>query len=267
MKTIKVDLHNHFTTKSKVLDVNRVADRVREALGEGGICSLVNYDDRRFEAFAERTEPYGNRLGNAVYFPDRKVTIIKGEEVPTLQGDLLVLGLEEGRHLTPRKELSWSLCESSDNDGIIIIPHPYFHSKVGPTLEKNPENLKSIHAIETRNGNASIRANDMADHLWYNTTAVGKFGKYSGRVGWLCNSDGHSFREVGSSYTKVEGFEFSDARSLNCRLREAIKVYPIYFRSIRSYRVSFTHSAIIGTSILASKFRIPWSRGDKEALR
>ncbi len=267
METIKVDLHNHFSTMSRVLDPNKVADRVRETLGEGGICALVNYDDRRFEAFAEKAEPHGDRFGNAVYFPDRKVTIIKGEEVPTLQGDLLVLGLEEGRHLTPRKELDWSLCEARDNDGIIIIPHPYFHSNVGSALEKNPENLKNIHAIEARNGNASACANNIADYLWYSTTTMGKFGKYSGRVGWLSSSDGHSFREVGSSYSGICRFDFSDAKSLNDGLKEAIKIYPSKFRANRSYIGLSIHAAILLPLKIASKMGIQVSRGDTESLR
>ena len=98
MRTVKADLHNHFTTRSRVLDPNKVADTVRESLGEGGICAIVNYADARYEAFARREEPLATNFGNAVYFQDRKILIIKGEEIPTQQGDHLVLGLDEGTH-------------------------------------------------------------------------------------------------------------------------------------------------------------------------
>mgnify|MGYP001588878300 CR=1 FL=1 len=263
MDTIKVDLHNHFTTKSRVLDVNRVADRVREALGPGGICALVNYADQRFEAFANRAGSYGgDRYGNAVHFPDRDVTITKGEEVPTLQGDVLVLGLEEGRHLTPGRELDYTLCEGRSYGGVNIIPHPCFHSAAWNYLatQRNFECAEDIDAFEIHNGNVSKRLNGKVGELWLHYMGL------SG-CGGLASSDGHSFREVGSSYTEILGFNFQDAKTLNDGLRTAVKMVSPGYKKTHSLWGPLVHMGILGSLMIADKMWIPVSRGDKESLR
>ncbi|MBI2452166.1 hypothetical protein HYV50_03760 [Candidatus Pacearchaeota archaeon] len=269
METIKADLHNHFTTKSRVLDANKVADRVYEALGNGGICALVNYDDRRFEGFAERAEPIGNRLGNAVYFHDRNVLVIKGEELSTQQGDLLVLCLEEGKHLTQRKNLEDSLKEANDHNGIIILPHPYFHSRVGGTIEQNPKYFDYIDGIEIHNGNASRKANIRAQWLAGKTNFNNACEKYL-HIGWLASSDGHSFKEVGSSYTilKLPNIKFSSSEGIIKELRNAIRLGGSYgYKKNYSMLGFIQHISIITPMFLLLKLGIKLSRGDTEALR
>jgi hypothetical protein len=265
MKTIKADLHNHFTTKSRVLDVNRVADRVYESLGKGGICALVNYEDKRFEAFAERAEPFGNRLGNAVYFPDRDVLVLKGEEIPTLDGDLLVLGLEEGAHLTSAKPLHYTMDEGKEKGGIIVVTSPYFMSETGDFLERFPFCIRHADAIETHNGNATKRANRKAEELH-------ESGVRNGYVllGKIAVSDGHSFREVGSSYTEffVETKpEYSNSKDVVSQIRGLVRAADRELHTTNSRLGTFCHATALVPHIIASKMGYEINRGDSEALR
>lgn len=286
MRYVKADLHNHFSTKSRVLDPNKIADTVRGRLGIGGICALVNYGCQRFEAFARKAESSATRLGNAVYFPDREVLIVKGEEVPTEDGDLLVLGTQEGFHMALRRQtLEYSLREATEEgNGITIIPHPYFHSRVGEKIEKEPEILSSVDAIEIHNGQSSYRSNNKARRLHR------KVGARFYNLGKLASSDGHSYFEVGKSWTALQMprdfSQLNNSESLIENLRRAIKETSDYFsdespydydysderfRRERSITGTLIHAGILASMIVGDgilrKFGKQISRGDAEALR
>lgn len=270
MRIIKADLHNHFTHRSKILDVNRLADIVYQRGGNGAICALVNYDDKRFEAFADRAEkasPRATRIGNAVYFPDRNIYIVKGEEVPTQEGDLLVLATEEGIHLSQGQPLEYSLKEGEEKGGIPIITTPYFMSKVGKTIKNSPGLFaKSPIVIEVHNGEATKNANRQAYELYRWLKA-----RLDNDVAAVVNSDGHSFREVFSSYTKFtvddDLFKTTDMKEFTKQLRDTIRYASRTFHATHSRLGALEHSVVIGGIILASKVGIHISRGDREALR
>lgn len=263
MATIKADLHNHFTTLSRVLDPNKVADIVRKKLGFDGMCALVNYDDQRYEALARKSGPHATSTGNALYF-NQGAWVVKGEEIPTSTGDLLVLGLSEGTHLTPHRSIAETIDEAKAAGGVIIVPHPFFHSNVGAEINANTNQqyIYSIAGIEIGNGNASKKQNSLALDL--------VMGLHE-EIGGISVTDGHSFA-IGRGYTsfQVSEAQFTPsqtAQEFSARLEQMIRFSDrshVYASRGLDYS---THAAIIAGHIAANKLRVKLSRGDPEALR
>jgi len=224
-----VDVHNHFSTPSKILDFSEVIDTVRARLGERGSCGLVNSNEQKYEAFVRNARGTYTNLGNAIYVPGHEVFIFKVEEIE-LEGrkDILVLGLEEGRHLTPGRTLEETLNEAQDNNGIIVAAHPFYRGGVGPSLEENTDLLKHFDAIEVHNGEAAFSipfllpkdANEKAQQFYIDVRWENP------HLGCLASSDGHSFEEVGTSYTLLNMPIYSELRTAKdvvLHLRNAVR--------------------------------------------
>ena len=270
IRKIKADLHNHFTTKSRVLDPHQVADRVLYKLGAGGLCALVNYRDRRYEAFAEQAQdlPLVYNFGNAIYFQGRDVLIIKGQEFPVAEGgDLLAIGLKENIEIPEGKSLEYSLKEVLDKGGINIITTPYFKSNVGDTLTGKQSLLDFVDAIEVHDGEVFLgKANKQAKRLY---EIVKNDYSY---IGQIASSDGHTFREVGSSYTEMEMPLYqilNSSLSVKEALRKAVRGSQddLMLHKMSSPLGFLLHAGIISTMIIASKAGIQLSKGNPKALR
>lgn len=273
----KVDFQNHWTTKSRVLCPINVFRQASERLGTNGIAGLVNYNDQRYEAFAERALDFD--IGNAVYSSAFETMIVKGEEIGTQEGDLLVMGLPKGKNLTryPEKRkrtLEDTMREAVDENGIVIITTPFFRSRVGETMLQNPELWKYVDAVEVHNGNVSRKPKDKAIGLYH----IGRQENPS--MGVLASSDGHSFREVGTSYTRMSVPKLDTIKKPEKvveALKEALKEtsFPD-FKERRNYVDPAIHAGIIGAVILTEKLpsfvRRSWpfssivDRGDPESL-
>lgn len=273
MLTIAADLHNHFTTKSRILDPFEVVARVRNALGEGGMCAITNFKDQRYEAFAQAAEgafPTSINWGNAMYFPGDRVAIVRAEETRTASGDVLVIGMQEGIHLPLGESLEHTLKYGQAQRGIVVLTSPYFRSNVGNEVLMNRALMNEVDAIETHNGSASRKANASARAL------AERLGPEFPRLGYLAASDGHSFREVGSSCTFLsmnEGYDkIEGAEGFAQRLRVAIHgthnhPYAIIHRRVHSRIGPMVHGAIIAYLIAAQKAGFKPSLGDPYALR
>ncbi len=279
-RVIKADLHNHFTTLSKVLYPEKVAVKVRETLGPGGLCALVNYKDCRYEAFAKKAEKVQSaiNLGNAIYFKDFDVVVAKGEEYPTAHGDLLILGSPEGFHLDYdlfNKEISikgFDYCSqrSADIGCTNVLPHMFLKSEMGKLMtDENQEYgkyyVRDLHAIETHNGNA----------IFFNTPARKVYASLTDnlgmKIGQLSSTDGHSFREVGMCYTELDFPEYSELKSaedFQMALRNAVinSRNPERLHKRNSYIGFAKHAGAIVSIKLLRKARINPHFGDKEAL-
>jgi hypothetical protein len=213
MRTIKADLHNHLRTSSSIRegDFNRAISVAKSRLGSGGIVGIVNFEDNRYEKFVGLKE-YSNRidLGNACYVYDEDILIVKGQEVPTLEGHLLVLGAAQNVHLKAGRNVEDSIKEAKDENGIIIADHPFYRDGLGPFLETSLDTLENIDAIETYNGEAvwipgltPIYANSKARSFQE------RVGMTYG-VGGIAVSDGHSFYELGRNWTELDmPFDYS----------------------------------------------------------
>lgn len=207
-RKVKADLHNHLNTSSNMKGLfNPAIDIASERLGSGGIFALVNFEDERYEQFSEEKGYERTDLGNALYVPRKDILVIKGQEVPTQDGHLLVLGLEKGVRLKSGESLARTMSEANSNNGIIVADHPFYTAGIGSLLEKAPDFLRYFHAIEGHNGEAAFgfpigpfprNANRKAQKF-YDKASI----DYP-HLGMISASDGHSLHELGRSYTVLE---------------------------------------------------------------
>jgi len=205
MRIVKSDLHNHLKTRSEMSGLfNPVIDVIERKLGTGGVLGLINFEDNRYEEFIQQKGYERVDLSNAVYIPEKDVLVVKGQEVPTKQGHLLVLGLRKDISMKSGRTLEDTIKEANDNDGIIIADHPFYCEGIGSYLTENPELLQKFDGIEVHNSEAALRlpfltpknANKKAKKFfnsWRETYDLAE----------IYSSDGHSLREIGRDYTNI----------------------------------------------------------------
>lgn len=212
---VKADLHNHLRTRSDMYGLfNPAIDKAKKRLGARGILGVVNFDDRRYEDFVDQRGYDREKIGrNAIYVPEKDILVVKGQEVPTNDGHILVIGLNYGVHLKRKMNLSDTLKNAADENGIIILDHPFYRDGVIDYFRNNVDELRKISGIEIHNGEAAFGfrrfpvlqdtfpygANENA-RIYYNDLL--KTGNRY-RIGALSFSDGHSIYEIGRSYTNL----------------------------------------------------------------
>lgn len=133
----------------------------------------------------------------------KEIEIIIGSEIKTDKGDIIGLFLNE--EITSRR-LEEVIDEIKDQDGFIILPHPY------KTFDYIPDNLLNrIDAIEIFNGRISNGLNNKAQKL-----AREKKLLFTG------GSDAHLVRNVGSVVTVFEDdLELLTVNNIKQKLRTA----------------------------------------------
>ncbi len=234
---IKADLHNHLSTFSNIpREFNKTIDITKKRLGTKGILGIINTNDKRYETFSNLSGYDRENIGNALYIPKKDIWVLRGQEVFTKQGHLIVVGLEAGFNLQNNRNLEDSLKESKDNKGIIIAVHSFFIGGIGPYLIKNHKLLKYFDGIEVRNGEA-FYGNKKAKMFY-------ELIKDDFDLGALSFSDGHSLYEIGNCYTSLNNFSFNDSEELNNNLRESIKQHKKYSKDKQhfSFLGSLEHS-------------------------
>ncbi|MEK6824170.1 MAG: PHP-associated domain-containing protein [Nanoarchaeota archaeon] len=227
-KKIKADLHNHLRTSSILedSDFNNSIDFASKKLGSGACFGLINMHDRRYEKFSALKGYEREWIGenkNAVYIPEKDVLIVRGQEVTTKQGHLLVLGLGYDVHLKNGVSLEETLKKAKDNNGIIIIDHPFYMEGTGNYLEKNSKLLENIDAIEIHNGEASFGLPLGLFPIGANKKAQKFYSKIKNdypHLGAIASSDGHSIEEIGSSWTEIDKPEYN--KNFVCSLKSSI---------------------------------------------
>lgn len=222
LRKVRADFHNHLRTSSRLKDsdFNTAIDIASERLWLGGTFGMINFADKRYEKFIglkgyERV--YIGENKNAIYIPEKDILVIKGQEVPTRQGHLLVLGLSYDEHITQYQTLEDTLNEAKDKNRTIIADHPFSFEGIGNYLKQDDKNyrlLRKIDAIEIYNGEASIRplANWRAQNL-FNTIVTYPTGAIS-------TSDGHSFYELGTNWTEIDEI---DRKKFSESLRKSVQ--------------------------------------------
>lgn len=225
MTKSRADLHNHLRTSSNIReqDFYRAIDLASQRLGEYGIFALVNFADKRYEHFIAQYNPKTctrQDIGedrNAIYIPERKVLIVKGQEVPTKQGHLLVLGLPYNKHIKQHQTLEDTIKQAMDLNAIKIADHPFFKAGIGPYLKQNPELIAFLDGIETHNGEA-VYGNKEAE-IFHRLCFYNQFPN----LGGLSSSDGHSFDELGRSWTEIDFPDITDSKRFVPSLRKSIR--------------------------------------------
>lgn len=209
---VKADLHNHLRTSSRYFerDFNKAVDKASRKLGAGAVLGVVNFSDWRYEHLTNLRGYERQSLGsnkNGVYVPEKDVYIVKGQEVPTKEGHLLVFGTGERVHLREGRKLEDTIKEAREQNGIIVVEHPFHSNGLGNYLEQNLEILLHVDAIEIHNGEASFgfpigpipfRANKKAQEFYARIKADFP------NLGAISSSDGHSMYELGSSWTEIK---------------------------------------------------------------
>ena len=132
MVKVKADLHNHIRTRSPLKEefFNKTINKARRRLGPGGVWALINFSDSRYETFAGLRGYNRINLRSGIYVPEKDILVVKGQEVPTKQGHLLVLGLEKDKHLKDGRILEDTIKEAKDHNGILIVDHPFYFESV-----------------------------------------------------------------------------------------------------------------------------------------
>ncbi|MFH1711073.1 MAG: hypothetical protein ABH840_02060 [Nanoarchaeota archaeon] len=273
MKDIKADLHNHLKTGSYMPEgiFNKTIDVAQERLGDGGIVGLVNFEDRRYEDFSDLWGYDRHDFGNCIYIPEKEIIVVKGQEVPTEQGHLLVLGLMRDVRLKAGRTLEDTIKEARDNNGILIADHPFYLQGIGHYLKKNHELVYELDGIEVHNGeaalgifgftpiNANQKAEDFVSKLGLDIVLAGAREPETKRPGIISSSDGHSLYELGRNYTvlRVEDESMlAISEEFNKNLRGAIKDSRHKYVSINSKIGALKHMFDLGLIIAASKIGI-----------
>lgn len=208
---VKADLHNHLRTSSRYFegDFDKAVDTTLRKLGAGAVLGVVNFSDWRYEHLIDLGGYERQNMGdnkNGVYVPEKDVYIVKGQEVPTKEGHLLVFGTGARTHLREGRKLEDTIKEARDQNGIIVVDHPFHVAGLGNYLEQNPKLLEQIDAIEIHNGEASFgfpfgpipsRANKKAQEFY------ARIKSDFPSLGAISSSDGHSMYELGSSWTEI----------------------------------------------------------------
>ncbi len=226
MTKLRADLHNHLRTSSNLQpeDFNRAIDIARERLGPDGTFSIANFGDKRYEKFAglrgyERV--YVGENNSAVYVPSKKVLVVKAQEVPTKQGHLLVLGLGFEQHLKPNQDLEYTIREADEKttgEAAKVADHPFFLAGIGPYLQQHPKLLEQLDGIEIHNGEAIFGNANKKARDFYNQVK----SDYP-NLGALSSSDGHSFYELGKSWTEIDFPDIDNPAQFVPSLKQAIR--------------------------------------------
>lgn len=222
IRIIKADLHNHLRTNTRANfqegDFNKAIDIAERRLGKGGVFGLINFDDSNYEAFSRLRGYEREELDSGFYVPGKEIVVVKGQEVQTKQGHLLVLGLRKDKHLKSGRnvELEDALKEARDEQGIIGLGHPFYLEGLGKYVQAHPKLLDDLYFIEIFNGEAIGNANEKARRFFRD------MHKDDYIIAGLCASDGHSFYELGKNYTFIrEVYRKNLVRSLRQRIIEA----------------------------------------------
>ncbi|MFA5857040.1 MAG: hypothetical protein WC867_06775 [Candidatus Pacearchaeota archaeon] len=231
MNKIKADLHNHLRTSSRNYqnDFNKTIDITSSRLGPGGVIGLINFSDKRYESFIDLNGYERVFIGenkNGIYIPEKNVLVIKGQEVPTKLGHVLVLGLEKDVYIKENRSLIDTINESLDNGGIVVSDHPYYAHGIGNYLESNPKILENIDAIEVHNGEAALGIPKTPLPYGSNKKAQLFYDRIKPdfpHLGALSSSDGHSLYELGRSWTEIDNLNLENKTKFTSSLRNSIR--------------------------------------------
>jgi len=235
MAKIKAALHEHLRTGSGLgeRDFDKTIFTADYRLGHQSMFGVVDFDDKRYKRFIElpgMDRAYVGDDKRAIRLRDKgdvwDISCVHGEEVPTKQGHLLVLGLGYEAHLKHGRDVEETIREARDYnpEAVIIVDHPFHRSGLGNHLKENLRLLEEIDAIETFNGEASFGIFPFP--AFANFKARSFYRKNNGKVenlGAISTSDGHSFFEFGRSNVMIEKPDFSSTENFSKTFRQGVR--------------------------------------------
>jgi hypothetical protein len=182
-----VDLHCH--TRASFDSLSSPEAVVRAAISRGLTHLAITDHDRLAGALEARdiASRFEARDGNG------RLDVIVGEEVRTVDGDLIALFLE--RPVPPGMSAPETVAAVREQGGLVGIPHPFdrFRGTLGRT-ERMREIVPLVDWIEAHNARLVGGGNERA----------ADFAREHGLPG-VAVSDAHTVLEVGVAYTVVDG--------------------------------------------------------------
>ena len=204
---MKADLHGHVITwdgkdnREVGRYFNKVIDIAAGRLGEGGIISVVNFFGERYEYFVG-AEGYRRKFVSidkrGMHVPEKDIYVVRGQEVPTLQGHLLALATPYGSKIEGGRGMAETLEDIEKFGGISVLVHPFYFNGAGPYVNSCRKLLKKVDAIEVYNGEVVCSLANRKARKFYEEVS-----REHAHLGALSSSDGHSVGEVGMSWTQI----------------------------------------------------------------
>ena len=126
-------------------------------------------------------------------------TVIVGEEIWTLQGEVIGMFLKEGiPHSLPLEQV---VSRIKAQGGLLYIPHPFDPSRGASLIPERTERLaEQIDVIEVFNGRTPFRQP---------ATKAKAFAEKYG-IAQATGSDAHTLDEIGKTYVEIPEFEGKD---------------------------------------------------------
>jgi len=229
---IKADFHNHLGRNGANPGFDETIDLVYDKFGPNFIFGIANFTDNRYENFIDQKGGKYNRVPiqdkTAIYVPDKKMLILKGQEFTKNKEHILALAVPYGKSINQDKNIE-AMKESKDLGASLIAVHPFYKEGIGNRLEQNQNLLDYFSSIEVYNGSAEFwlpfilprNANDKAiafyfDNIFYD------FSPNKFNIGMSSGTDGHSVEAIGTCYTELPYGSLS-SKNLSYDLNKALR--------------------------------------------
>jgi hypothetical protein len=214
VRAVKADLHNHFGhTPDPVLKIgqDRVVDYALEKLGRGGILGLTDFfglygDFRHYGVFAGLEGEYEKvDLGNALYFPEKDILVVRGEEIALQDRGKECHVLVFGNSKPPASvkagtEVEKAIDLLNRDERIIVLDHPFFMHGVLNRLKGQDSRIEfllgEIDGLEVHNSSA-IFGNRKSQRFYEEV-------RNRHNIGGIISSDAHALDEMCRSYFLAE---------------------------------------------------------------
>lgn len=174
---IRIDLHTHSEAS---IDGGLSPDDYADILRNEKLDVIAITDHNRID-FAQGMQ---KALGEE--------RIIIGEEISTLEGDIVGLYLKE--KIEPGITAKQAIKEIRAQGGLVYIPHPYDSIRKGIGEEVLQETIEQVDIIEAHNGRSFTKRNSV------NLETVG----VKNNIAICGSSDAHGKKGVGKTYTVIE---------------------------------------------------------------
>lgn len=238
MKTIEcdADLHNHISLDEKSIptNFNRVINYWSKKLGDYGIVSITDSrEERKFERFVSLPGYERRNLGNAIYIPEKKLWVVRSQEVKTREGHLLILGGNIREYLESERPITETIDKAKNKGLIVVVPHAagalgslktwesfasikrgdfffpkYFSQKISGIEIFNAQAILPIPFVvpffaNKKNLEFYRMIARWTTHAPTRPSQSEEEKNNSAKVGALACSDGRSYKHVGTSYTTI----------------------------------------------------------------
>ncbi len=239
---IKADLHNHLGKNGANPGFDETIDIFHGNLGPNSIFGIANSNDYRYEDFIEQSGGKYNRehIGDdkrAVYVPEKKILVVKDQEMFTKKGHVLAIAMPYGRNNVETTDTRDAIKAAKDLGAILDAVHPFYFEGAGKFLAENPKLLEHFSSWEVYNGSAELwvpgvtprNTNSKAIEFYVNEIEPNS----NLNIGMSSSTDGHLVRTLGKCYTELEDFDLTSPNirnELNLRLSTMKSMDRLYMQ-------------------------------------